>query len=52
MARFFIFPQLRIVLGQTEVPPTVSLEVGIVLLVISGGLLWLEACRERIKRGR
>lgn len=52
VARAVVFPQLRIVLGQAEVPPHVSLLVGIVFLVVSGGLLALEAYRERTKRGR
>ncbi|HBQ38159.1 MAG: hypothetical protein A3I71_01125 [Omnitrophica WOR_2 bacterium RIFCSPLOWO2_02_FULL_63_16] len=50
VARWLIVPQLRIVIGQTEVPPTTSGLVGIVFLAISGGLLWLEAFRERAKR--
>ncbi len=50
VARGLVFPQLRIMLGQTEVPPSTSGVVGVVFLVISGGLLWLEAYRERMKR--
>jgi hypothetical protein len=51
VARWLLFPQLRIMLGQTEVPPSTSGLVGIVFLAISGGLLWLEVVRERAKKG-
>lgn len=51
VARWLLFPQLRIVIGQTEVPPLTSGLVGLVFLAISGGLLWLEVCRERAKKG-
>lgn len=50
VTRWLIFPQFRIVIGQTEVPPTTSGMVGIVFLAIAGGLLWLEAYRERHRR--
>lgn len=48
VARAIVKVPLRV--GAYDVPASLSVGVGIVLLAISTGLLWIEVVRERAKR--